>query len=234
MGKARTTSASLEAKSALTYDKVFWLFMIGNLLGVVIEGTFCAIAKGHWETHVVSVIGHFNILYGSGAVLFFCGAALLRRGNLLSRSFILALVATVLELFCGLFLKHGLGVIAWDYSNSFLNFDGIICLAFSIGWWVAAFAFCLLYPYLDRALSKLRGKLCHILCLLLTAFMVVNLSMTGVAIFRWSARHRGSPPKTRLGELADELAPDDWMQNRFIEWRFIDRSEESTNGASPL
>lgn len=58
----------------LTYDKLFWLFIAGSILGVIIEGVFCQIAKGHWESHVVSVYGSFNILYGAAAVLFYVAA----------------------------------------------------------------------------------------------------------------------------------------------------------------
>lgn len=36
------------------YDRLFIIFMIGNILGVLLEGTFCFITKGHWESHVVT------------------------------------------------------------------------------------------------------------------------------------------------------------------------------------
>ena len=45
----------------ISYSSLFWLFMIGSLAGVIIEGIFCLIHKGAWESHVVSLFGPFNI-----------------------------------------------------------------------------------------------------------------------------------------------------------------------------
>lgn len=52
----------------ITYENMFWLFMIGSVLGVILEGIWCLIRAGHWETHVVSMWGPFCIIYGFGAV----------------------------------------------------------------------------------------------------------------------------------------------------------------------
>lgn len=63
-----------EQSAYITYDKLFWLFLIGSVAGVIIEGVFTLVTKGHWESHVVSVFGAFNILYGFGGVLYYVGA----------------------------------------------------------------------------------------------------------------------------------------------------------------
>lgn len=39
----------------ITYCNMFWLFMFGNVLGVLLEGTWCKLCFGHWETHVVTI-----------------------------------------------------------------------------------------------------------------------------------------------------------------------------------
>ena len=54
-----------------TYQNMFWLFMISNVLGVILEGLWCLIRTGYWETHVVSMWGPFCIIYGFGAVGFY-------------------------------------------------------------------------------------------------------------------------------------------------------------------
>lgn len=41
----------------IAYENMFWLFMIGSVLGVILEGIWCLIRTGHWETHVVSMWG---------------------------------------------------------------------------------------------------------------------------------------------------------------------------------
>ena len=65
-------------QSKITYEKLFWLFIVGSLIGVVMEGVFCVFFKGHWESHVLTLVGPFNALYGAGAVLFYSLIALLQ------------------------------------------------------------------------------------------------------------------------------------------------------------
>ncbi|MBS5015501.1 MAG: hypothetical protein KHZ33_05105 [Ruminococcus sp.] len=35
-------------KDGVTYCNMFWLFMFGNVLGVLLEGTWCRLIFGHW------------------------------------------------------------------------------------------------------------------------------------------------------------------------------------------
>jgi len=212
----------LPDEEKISYDELFWLFMSGSIAGVVIEGLFCLMTKGHWETHVVSVFGAFNILYGLGAVLFYIGAVKLRNRPVAVRVLIMTATATLTELVCGLLLRYGLGMRAWNYDNAFLNFKGIICLGFSLVWAAAAFVFCMLYPYISAVLNKLKRKWLHVACIVLTVFMIPNIGFTGLAIFRWSERHYNVAAVSKIQQYIDSDAPDDWMQSRFVEWEFID------------
>ena len=209
-------------QSKITYEKLFWLFIVGSLIGVVMEGVFCVFSKGHWESHVLTLVGQFNALYGAGAVLFYSLIALLQNKKTITKVAIITVVATILELLCGILLADGLGMKAWDYSNNFLNYRGMICLTFALGWGIAGFVFCLFFEKIDKALSKLQSKKWNIACLVLSVFMVINLSLTAVTIFRWSERHYEVAANTKIGTIIDEFAPDDWMQERFVEWSFLD------------
>ena len=215
------STESIQGK--ITYDKLFWLFMAGSVIGVLVEGFFCLILRGKWESHVVSVLGPFNALYGAGAVLFYSVAALLQKRHMVLKIVTITVIATVLELLCGIALADGLGMKAWDYSAAFLNYRGMICLSFSLGWGVAGLVFCLLFNKVDRILCKLQGKKMHILCIILSVLMAINLCLTAICIVRWSQRHYHKAPDTKIGRVVDELAPDEWMQHRFVEWFFIDK-----------
>lgn len=206
----------------ISYGKLFWLYLFGSVAGVLLEGLFCLVKKGRWESHVVSVFAPYNSLYGLGAILFYVGAVKLKDCRLIWRVLLMAALATVLELVCGLLLRYGLGMRAWNYQNLFLNYKGLICPLFSLGWAAAACVFCLLVEPIDRLLEKCTGKIAKTLCACLSVFIAVDLTLTGTAIVRWSDRHYGAPAENRLQTRIDEAFPDDWMQSRFIEWRFID------------
>ncbi len=204
------------------YDGLFWLFMIGCVLGVLVEGIFCLVAHGHWESHVVSVFGYFNILYGVGAVVMYAGAGILKSKNIAFRVTVITLVLTVLELIAGLLLRDGLGMEAWNYNGKFMNFQGIICLSFSAVWGAASLVFCIEYPRIKKFLLRFRGKRWHVACVVLSVFMAVNLWFTGAAIIRWSARHYGVEASNAFERSLDVESPDEWMKKRFVEWKFLD------------
>lgn len=207
---------------AITYTKLFWLFLAGSIAGVIIEGLFCLIKKGHWETHVVSVFAPYNLLYGLGVILFYIGAVKLQNKPLPVQIVTMTVLATSLELTGGLLLRYGLGMRAWNYSNKFLNYKGIICLGFSVAWGIAAFAFAKLSPHIQVLLKRCTGKPWRIACIVLSIFIAFDLCMTSTFIMRWSERHYGISAKTEIQKMIDTEAPDDWMQSRFIEWRFLD------------
>lgn len=60
-----------------------------------------------------------------------------------------ALVMTAIELIGGLFLRKVYHIDLWDYSEQRFQYQGIICLRFSIYWGICCFLFyLLLYPHI--------------------------------------------------------------------------------------
>lgn len=207
----------------ITYQKLFWLFIAGSLLGVVIEGLFCLYSYGKWETHVVSVWGPFCIIYGFGAAILYAFAVLLEKKNVVVRFLTYALVASVVEYIGGALLKYGLSMRAWSYDNKFLNIDGIICLNAALSWGIMGLLFeRFAVPPLEKLFAKMQGRGWKTACNALTVFMVVNLSLTSMCLVRWSQRYKAVSPNNSFEEYLDEKYNDDYMQNRFVEWKFIE------------
>ena len=76
-------------------------------------------------------------------------------------------------------------------------------------------------PYIEKVFKKIDRKPVRIVCWILTVFMAVNFFLTGSALVRWSERHFNVPATNAFEEKIDEKYPDDYMKNRFIEWKFI-------------
>ena len=224
-GSERCSEKGSEKNMSVTYAKLFWLFIVGGIAGVIIEGLFCLIAKGHWETHVVSVLVPYNLLYAVGVVLFYIGAVVMKHRPLAVQIAVMTALATALELFCGLLLRYGLGMKAWDYSHSFMNYKGIICLGFSAAWGIAAFVFAELSPRIDAALEHCSGRAWRVAGAVFGVVIAVDLCMTGASILRWSERHYGVSASSEMQRELDREAPDDYMGSRFVEWRFLDEKE---------
>lgn len=207
----------------ITFNNMFILFLLGSVLGVLIEGLYSLYKRGHWESHVVSMVFMLNILYGLGAVIFYVGSMKLKNKNILTKVLIMTILVTILELLCGLLLRDFLGMRAWNYHNRFLNYEGLICLEFSLGWGIVAFIFALITPYINKALARFNTKYWKIIFIIFTILFSLDLLVTSASIIRWSKRHVGINPSNKIEVILDKKANDEVMENRFIEWKFLDK-----------
>ncbi len=206
----------------LTFNRLFWIFLLGSILGVLIEGVFAFFGKGHWESHVVCMWGWINPLYGAAAVGFYVGSAKMHKKSFAFKAIVLTVTATVIELLAGLLLKYAIGMRAWSYNDLFLNLDGMICPLFSLLWGLIAVVFILLTNKIDHCMHFFDNKSLKITGIILTVLLVANFSLTTMAISRWSSRHYGIQSDTQIGAFLDRIATDEWMSNRFMEWEFLD------------
>lgn len=209
-------------KRHIAYAELIWLYFVGSLLGVVIEGIYTYQRIGVWQDHVVSLTLPLCALYGLGAAGCYLGYRLLPHRQYLLHFVFFAFVGTALELAAGALLEFSLGMRAWNYSRKPFNFRGYICFSASIGWGVIGVVFSFLAGKpLDRMFSQPRSKLHKILTVLLWIYIVVDVLLTFACIFRWSCRHFHKPARTGFGRWIDRTFPDTFMKKRFCEWRFL-------------
>jgi uncharacterized membrane protein len=208
----------------ITYQKLFWLIIGGSLLGVLLEGIWCAVTPGRsWETHVITIWGPFCLIYGMGAAAFYVIAAKLQKYNMIVKFLACAAVGDIVELFCGMLLKYGMHMRAWDYTNQFMNFQGMISLVMTFMWGLLGTLYIYLaIPHLEKLFAKMHGNGWKTACIVFSAFMAVNLICTFACMERWAMRHRNIEPANKLTEFIDLIYDDDKMANRFIEWEFIE------------
>lgn len=209
-------------RPTITYPKLFWLYIIGSLLGVLIEGLFSYYVRGRWEMHVVSMLGPFCILYGIGMVDFYIGTCLLWNKNIFVKFLFFALSASFLELIAGLLLEFGLNMRAWNYTRQFLNFRGHISLQMIISWGILGTLFSFLVPLINKYFSIFNKKVLRYITYILSIFMVLDLVFTFICINRWKERRIEESPSNNLEAWIDHKYNDEYMQHRFIEWRFLD------------
>ena len=206
----------------IKYSDLFWLFIAASWFGVIIEGLYCLIKFGKWESHVVSIYGHFCIIYGVGVVFYYIFCNLFNKKNLLLKFFVYAFLGTFVELVCGILLDYGLGMYAWSYSNSFMNFHGYICLFMFIVWGLFGVLFEHFTPLIQRGLKITYNKVFDFILPFFTAFMILNLLFTCLCICRWSERHKGFKPSNKIEKYVDNKYDDAYMSKRFMEWHFND------------
>lgn len=221
LSKAAVPMQLMQEKKT-SYRELFWLFMIGNVLGVLLEGVWCLATKGQWETHTVSIWGPFCLIYGVGLVGIYYAYKKLKGKKSIAQFLVIAVVADVVEYGCSVLLDYALGMKAWDYSEAHFNVNGRITLFMTLIWGAGGLVFIrFCAPKIENFFMGNTFALEKPLCILLTIFMSLNIFATSLCIVRWSDRHFGFSSKSCVASLIDEIYPDERMQKIFVEWSFL-------------
>jgi len=207
----------------LSYQNLFWLFMIGCVLGFFIEGVWCRFKYGHWENHPSAVWGPFSCVYGIGAVVIYIVSLYVRTLSVISQFFLFALCGTAVEYVCSWFQEVFLKSSSWDYSTYRFNLHGRVSLRLSLFWGILGtlFAWFVVQP-LTSLLQHMTGALCDALCVILSIFMAVDLLITALALLRWRKRLMGTPAKGKAEEWLDRHFGNERMLSLFNNLEFFD------------
>ena len=115
-----------------TITELLWLLLVYSFLGWLIETVVGTIKNRSFINRGFST-GPFCLVYGIAAVLM-----TLTTGDLLDNTFFLfigcGILATMVEWFTGKLLERLNSHKWWDYSGKKWNYDGYICLQYSVLW----------------------------------------------------------------------------------------------------
>ena len=143
------------------------LFVIGSLLGWVIELFFRRFVSQKKWVNPGFLTGPYLPIYGSGVVVLY-GISNIPLGitiqalDVIVRILIIGVSMTVIEFIAGLIFIKGCGVKLWDYSDRKGNIMGIICPAFSLIWIVVgSLYYFLLNPLLVKGISWISENLIY-------------------------------------------------------------------------
>ncbi|MCC2256212.1 putative ABC transporter permease [Ruminococcus sp. CLA-AA-H200] len=123
-----------------TGTELLWLFLIYSFLGWAIEAAVGSAKNRKFVNRGFST-GPYCLVYGVAAVLMTVTLSELK-SNLFFLFVFCGVQATVIEWFTGKFLERLNHNKWWDYSNKKFNFDGYICLQYSL-LWAALGTFCI-------------------------------------------------------------------------------------------
>ena len=143
------------------------LFVIGSLLGWVIELLFRRFVSQKKWMNPGFLTGPYLPIYGFGVAVLY-GVSNIPLGiesqivDVLIRIIIIGVGMTLIEFLAGLIFIKGCGVKLWDYSNRKGNIMGIICPSFSLIWLaVGSLYYFLLNPVLVQGISWISENLIY-------------------------------------------------------------------------
>lgn len=202
----------------LDYFTLFWLFVAGCVIGLVIETAFRAIQFGGYESRAGLVWGPFSPIYGAGAVILTLFLNRFYHTHNLVIFLIAMVVGSCIEYATSWGMEFFWGAIAWDYSGTFGSIDGRTNFAFGMMWGLLGLVWVrLIMPFLKRVFEHIdsRKVLVRIITAAMSVFMAVDITVTVLALDREGQRAQGVPANTWSQQFFDEHFPDSFMQARF-------------------
>lgn len=143
------------------------LFVMGSLLGWVIELFFRRFVSQKKWVNPGFLTGPYLPIYGFGVVILYLMSSLNLPidndvANAIIKVLLIGIGMTVIEFVAGLIFIKGCNVKLWDYSNRKGNIMGIICPTFSLIWLlVGSLYYFFLNPYLVKAITWISENLIY-------------------------------------------------------------------------
>ena len=198
----------------LNLYKLFWIFYIGCLAGVIIEIIWCLVKNGYFEYRTAMILEPLNPVYGFGALLLtLCFSKVKKLSDILIfvYSFI---IGGLFEVACSLFQEFTFGTVSWHYTENYLPILGnrtslIYCLFWGILGllWVK-----FIYPFLTKTIEKLPNKLGKILTYILVVFVSFDIIFSSGAVLRQRERRNGIPADSEIDRFYDSHFDDETLK----------------------
>ena len=208
---------------SLCFTKLFWLFMIGNVVGTTLETLWALLTLHKFEMRVGLVWGPFIPVYGFGAVVM---TLLLYKSYKRRDLYIFtaaAIIGGAFEYLCSLFQELAFGTVSWEYSETTANFGGRTNLMYMLIWgilgllWVKEF-----FPFISKQIEKIPKRLGTFLTIVMCVFITVDMVVSGAAVVRRGERREGIPADSSFELWLDKNFDDEKLDFLFPNMIYVE------------
>lgn len=195
---------------------IFWIFLIGSILGYIFEMTIVLFQKGYFESRQGLIYGPFTPVYGIGAIIYYLILSNIKTKNKFEIFIISALLGGITEYLCSLIQEKAFGTISWDYSYLKFNLNGRTSLLHCTYWGIAGVLY---ITYIEPLLYKLKknitDKKLQIVTIILWVFIIFDITISYVAAERQTERNNSIQANSKLDLFLDKYYPDEYMDKIF-------------------
>lgn len=184
--------------------KVFWLFIIGAVVGDLVETVFCRITSGVWMSRTSLVWGDFSVVWGIGIA----GATWILYNYRNKSDGYLFVMGTILggafEYVCSVFTEIVFGQVFWDYSSIPFNLGGRINLLYCFFWGIAAVVWLKkLYPKVSGLIELVPISVGRAATFIMAVFMALNIGLSVMVLTRYDNRLNGLEASNKIERWID-------------------------------
>ena len=202
----------------LDFFNLFWIFVVCCVLGLVIETVyhFVVVDPGHYQNRTGMLYGPFSPIYGFGAVLMTVALNRFHKAPIVVVFLVSAVIGGAFEYLVSWFLQFAFGIVAWDYTGTFLSIDGRTNGMFMAMWGVLGCVWVkLLLPRMLKLVNVIPWNWRYGLTTVCAALMLVNGFLTLASLDCWYQREAGEQPKNALEQFCADHYDNQFMQKHF-------------------
>ena len=193
---------------------IFWIFIIGSILGYIFEMTVVLFQKGHFETRQGLIYGPFIPVYGIGGIVYYILLSQIETRNKVKIFFITMVLGGVTEYISSYVQEKVFGTISWDYTYMLFDINGRTSLLHCTYWGIAGVIY---VSFIEPGIKKLKehteNPSLQVMTLVLVIFMVFNISISCLAATRQANRRKNIPPQNKIDVFLDKYYPDEYMNS---------------------
>ena len=206
----------LKGYITLNFFNLFWIFVVCSILGLAIETVFHLAIYHAYQDRAGLLYGPFSPIYGFGGLFMTVALNRFHDKPIPVIFLISALIGGAFELTVSWIMQCAFGIVAWDYSGTFLSIDGRTNFMFMCFWGILGVMWVkFLLPILLWMINKIPWKLRYTLTVVCFVFMVVDVVLTVQTIDCWYLREAGHAPNTPLEEFFNKHYDNAYMEHRF-------------------
>ncbi|MFV0451277.1 MAG: putative ABC transporter permease, partial [Propioniciclava sp.] len=200
----------------LNFFNLFWVYVVASVVGLLVEVLWHALTVGGYQDRAGLLWGPFSPIYGFGAVLMTIALNRFWNRSKLVIFVVAGAIGAAFEFMVSFLMETAFGIVAWDYSGTFLNIGGRTNVAFACAWGFLGLVWIkLLLPDVLRIVDAIPLRWRTVVTTVAAVLMLVDQIVTVVALDCWYQREAGQPPTGIVQQYCAEHFDDDFMQNRF-------------------
>lgn len=206
----------LKGYITLNFFNLFWIFVVCSILGLAIETVFHLAIYHAYQDRAGLLYGPFSPIYGFGGLFMTVALNRFHDKPIPVIFLISALIGGAFEFTVSWIMQSAFGIVAWDYSGTFLSIDDRTNFMFMCFWGILGVMWVkFLLPILLWMINKIPWKLRYALTVVCFVFMVVDVVLTVQTIDCWYLREAGHAPNTPLEEFFNKHYDNAYMEHRF-------------------
>lgn len=196
--------------------KVFIIFMIGSILGYVVEMIVAFVQNGHFVSRQGLLYGPFTPVYGIGILVYYIFFKIVKNRNKKIVFISSMILGGITEYLCSYIQEKAFGTVSWDYSNWLFNINGRTTLIHCTYWGLAGLLYVsYIEPLIPKIEEAVRNHKIKIMATSVAIFMVFNVAISSMAAIRQKERQENIAANSKIDVFLDNTYPDEYMDEVF-------------------